>query len=192
MSFWFRKSFKFGPGRVNLSKSGPSLSGGTRGARLSLGARGLNLMAPEPRGSSTGSTWAALRAISVALADRWDLSDKPLTSQYADIIVTAQPTTDQFCQLGFIDLELLSDPIVGHVDVSVRPFRSSNDLSFMNKKSVTIACVARLQLEFRNQSFKLARLHPGMRNLMCLLKMASTVRISSPNACSSRDKLTKS
>ncbi|HYR91606.1 MAG TPA: DUF4236 domain-containing protein [Terriglobia bacterium] len=45
MSFWFRKSFKFGPGRISLSKSGPSLSGGTKGARLTLGARGLNLMA---------------------------------------------------------------------------------------------------------------------------------------------------
>jgi hypothetical protein len=42
MAFRFRKSFKVLPGvRVNLSKSGTSLSAGTRGASFNIGKKGV-------------------------------------------------------------------------------------------------------------------------------------------------------
>ncbi|RDI75342.1 Protein of unknown function (DUF4236) [Gaiella occulta] len=41
MAFGFRKSFKVAPGlRLNVSKRGPSLSAGPRGAKVSVNARG--------------------------------------------------------------------------------------------------------------------------------------------------------
>ncbi|GGA81759.1 DUF4236 domain-containing protein [Puia dinghuensis] len=40
MSFNFRKSIKFGPGRLTFSKSGVSYSIGTKGARITTGPRG--------------------------------------------------------------------------------------------------------------------------------------------------------
>jgi hypothetical protein len=40
MGFYIRKSFKIGPLRLNLSKSGLGASVGTKGARLGLSARG--------------------------------------------------------------------------------------------------------------------------------------------------------
>lgn len=40
MGFYIRKSFKIGPLRLNLSKSGLGASVGTRGARLGLRAKG--------------------------------------------------------------------------------------------------------------------------------------------------------
>lgn len=40
MGFYFRKSLKFGPFRVNFSKSGIGLSAGVKGARISKGPRG--------------------------------------------------------------------------------------------------------------------------------------------------------
>lgn len=40
MGWSFRRSVKFGPLRVNLSRSGVSLSGGVRGARVNVGPRG--------------------------------------------------------------------------------------------------------------------------------------------------------
>jgi hypothetical protein len=40
MGFFFRKSIKFGPIRLNLSKSGIGVSGGITGARISTGPRG--------------------------------------------------------------------------------------------------------------------------------------------------------
>ena len=40
MGFFFRKSFRLGPVRLNLSKSGLGISGGVKGARLGLSARG--------------------------------------------------------------------------------------------------------------------------------------------------------
>jgi Protein of unknown function (DUF4236) len=43
MGFFFRKSFKFGPLRVNLSKSGIGVSAGVKGARISTGPRGTEL-----------------------------------------------------------------------------------------------------------------------------------------------------
>ena len=43
MGFSFRKSLKFGPLRVNLSKSGVGLSTGVKGARVSKGPRGTYL-----------------------------------------------------------------------------------------------------------------------------------------------------
>lgn len=43
MGWGFRKSFKFGPMRVNLSKSGIGLSAGIKGARISAGPRGTHL-----------------------------------------------------------------------------------------------------------------------------------------------------
>jgi hypothetical protein len=45
MGFFFRKSFRLGPGRVSLSKSGPSFSAGIKGARIGVGARGAYLSA---------------------------------------------------------------------------------------------------------------------------------------------------
>lgn len=43
MGWGFRKSFKFGPMRLNLSKSGIGLSAGVKGARVSVGPRGTHL-----------------------------------------------------------------------------------------------------------------------------------------------------
>jgi len=40
MGFYFRKSLKFGPFRVNFSKSGIGVSAGVKGARISKGPRG--------------------------------------------------------------------------------------------------------------------------------------------------------
>jgi hypothetical protein len=42
MGFYFRKSVKMGPFRVNFSKSGVGLSVGGRGARVGVDARGRN------------------------------------------------------------------------------------------------------------------------------------------------------
>jgi DNA segregation ATPase FtsK/SpoIIIE, S-DNA-T family len=43
MGFFLRKSIKFGPIRINLSKSGIGVSGGIKGARISTGPRGTQL-----------------------------------------------------------------------------------------------------------------------------------------------------
>ena len=43
MAFYLRKSFKAGPLRLNLSKSGLGLSGGVTGARVGVNSRGLYL-----------------------------------------------------------------------------------------------------------------------------------------------------
>ena len=43
MGFFYRKSIKLGPFRVNLSKSGIGVSAGVRGARVSTGPRGTYL-----------------------------------------------------------------------------------------------------------------------------------------------------
>jgi S-DNA-T family DNA segregation ATPase FtsK/SpoIIIE len=43
MGFFLRKSIKFGPFRINLSKSGIGMSGGIKGARISAGPRGTQL-----------------------------------------------------------------------------------------------------------------------------------------------------
>jgi hypothetical protein len=40
MGLFFRKSFKLGPARMNLSKSGLGVSAGIRGARVGIGPRG--------------------------------------------------------------------------------------------------------------------------------------------------------
>jgi len=40
MGLYLRKSFRVGPLRFNLSKSGIGLSGGVKGARLGVGPRG--------------------------------------------------------------------------------------------------------------------------------------------------------
>jgi hypothetical protein len=40
MGFYFRKSFKLGPVRFNLSKSGVGLSAGVKGARVGVDAKG--------------------------------------------------------------------------------------------------------------------------------------------------------
>ncbi len=45
MGFYLRKSFSFGPARVNLSNSGLGLSVGVKGARLSVGPRGTQFNA---------------------------------------------------------------------------------------------------------------------------------------------------
>lgn len=43
MPFYFRRSVKFGPVRVNFSKSGIGASSGVRGARVSVGPRGTRI-----------------------------------------------------------------------------------------------------------------------------------------------------
>lgn len=43
MGFFLRKSIKFGPFRINLSKSGIGVSGGIKGARISAGPKGTQL-----------------------------------------------------------------------------------------------------------------------------------------------------
>jgi S-DNA-T family DNA segregation ATPase FtsK/SpoIIIE len=43
MGFFLRKNIKFGPFRINLSKSGIGVSGGIKGARISAGPRGTQL-----------------------------------------------------------------------------------------------------------------------------------------------------
>src|SRR6266508_4445181 len=43
MGWFFRKSAKFGPFRLNLSKSGIGVSAGIKGARVSTGPRGTYL-----------------------------------------------------------------------------------------------------------------------------------------------------
>ena len=43
MGWGFRKSIKFGPMRVNFSKSGIGVSAGVKGARVSVGPRGTHL-----------------------------------------------------------------------------------------------------------------------------------------------------
>jgi len=40
MGFYYRKSVKFGPFRLNFSKSGIGVSAGVKGARISTGPRG--------------------------------------------------------------------------------------------------------------------------------------------------------
>lgn len=41
MGFSFRKSFRIGPARLNLSKSGIGISAGVKGARVGVGPRGV-------------------------------------------------------------------------------------------------------------------------------------------------------
>ena len=43
MGLFLRKSIKFGPFRINLSKSGIGVSGGIKGARISAGPKGTQL-----------------------------------------------------------------------------------------------------------------------------------------------------
>lgn len=45
MGFYLRKSFKMGPMRLNVSKSGLGVSAGVKGARISVGPRGTYLNA---------------------------------------------------------------------------------------------------------------------------------------------------
>ena len=45
MGFYLRKSFKMGPMRLNVSKSGLGVSAGVKGARISAGPRGTYLNA---------------------------------------------------------------------------------------------------------------------------------------------------
>jgi hypothetical protein len=58
MGFNFRKSIRIAPGvRINLSKGGISLSGGTRGASINLGRRGVKTTLGAP---GTGFSWSKL------------------------------------------------------------------------------------------------------------------------------------
>jgi hypothetical protein len=72
MGFRFRKSFKLGPVRLNLSKSGVGASVGVRGARIGVGPRGARVNVGIP---GTGIGWeqrisggASPRANELALA----------------------------------------------------------------------------------------------------------------------------
>jgi hypothetical protein len=103
MGFYIRKSFKFGPLRLNLSKSGLGASVGTKGARLGLSAKGklythlgrwglyhrqdLGSVNPHPATSSKGIGFWILIALGilfalvfvlslVSAADRLDVFDQ--------------------------------------------------------------------------------------------------------------------
>jgi hypothetical protein len=84
MGFYIRKSFKLGPLRLNLSKSGLGASVGTKGARLGLSTKGklythlgrwglyhrqdLGSVNPQPATSSKGIGFWILIALSILLA----------------------------------------------------------------------------------------------------------------------------
>ena len=84
MGFYIRKSFKIGPLRLNLSKSGLGASVGTKWARLGLSAKGklyghlgrgglyqrqdLGSVDPEPSSSSKGIGFWILIALGVLFA----------------------------------------------------------------------------------------------------------------------------
>lgn len=58
MSFRFRKSLRIAPGiSLNLSKSGPSVSVGPRGAKINASRRGLRATVSVP---GTGFSWSKL------------------------------------------------------------------------------------------------------------------------------------
>ncbi len=58
MSFRFSRSIRILPGvRINLSKSGPSISVGARGASVNIGKRGVRTTASAP---GTGVSWSKL------------------------------------------------------------------------------------------------------------------------------------
>jgi hypothetical protein len=50
MGFYLRKSFRMGPMRLNLSKSGLGLSGGLTGARLGINSQGRTYVHGGRRG----------------------------------------------------------------------------------------------------------------------------------------------
>jgi hypothetical protein len=84
MGFYIRKSFKIGPLRLNLSKSGLGASVGTKGARLGLSSKGklythlgrwglyhrqeLGSVNPQPATSSKGIGFWILIALGILLA----------------------------------------------------------------------------------------------------------------------------
>lgn len=103
MGFYIRKSFKIGPLRLNLSKSGLGASVGTKGARLGLSSKGklythlgrwgfyhrrdLGSVKEQPGPASTGIGFWILMALGILLvlfiafavvtgADRLDLFDE--------------------------------------------------------------------------------------------------------------------
>ena len=58
MPFSFRKSIRIMPGvRLNLSKSGPSISIGGRGAGVNVGRKGVRTTVSAP---GTGFSWSRL------------------------------------------------------------------------------------------------------------------------------------
>ena len=61
MGFRFRKSLKLGGGfRLNLSKSGVGISGGVKGARVSIGPRGTRTTLSVP---GTGMSYVATKGV---------------------------------------------------------------------------------------------------------------------------------
>jgi hypothetical protein len=105
MGFYIRKSFKIGPLRLNLSKSGLGASVGTKGARLGLSAKGklythfgrwglyhrqdLGSVNPQPATSSKAMGFWILIALGILLAVFIVLS-----------VVTAADRLDVFDQEG--------------------------------------------------------------------------------------------
>jgi hypothetical protein len=82
VGFYFRKSAKLGPVRVNFSKSGIGVSTGVRGARISTGPRGTHINAgwggfyyrqkigPSPYTSKPGPAVSGIRPHSMAASRR--------------------------------------------------------------------------------------------------------------------------
>lgn len=74
MGFRFRKSIKILPGvRINLSKSGPSLSLGGGGATFNVGGRGTRLTLGIP---GTGIYYTTQKSLSKK--DKWVEKDRKL------------------------------------------------------------------------------------------------------------------
>src|SRR4030095_3525577 len=118
MGLYLRKSFRAGPIRFNLSKSGLGISGGVKGARLGVGPRGTyvhagrhglyyrkHLSSSHARAQSTadGQGYAGLLFVFVAIGlgvwlFRW-LLDNPAVLIAGIAIAIAIPATGWFIRL---------------------------------------------------------------------------------------------
>jgi type II secretory pathway pseudopilin PulG len=92
MGFRFRKSFKMGPLRLNLSKSGVGASLGVRGARIGVGPRGARLNVGIP---GTGIGWE--QRASLAAANQRAVTNTPTSGM-------SPSTAGCFGCLGFVVL----------------------------------------------------------------------------------------
>lgn len=96
MGFFLRKSIKFGPFRINLSKSGIGVSGGIKGARisagprdsqLSLGRKGLYYRKQLSTRTVRGGGWLA-RLIAYFLPPKQITTIEPLEASPSERIAT--------------------------------------------------------------------------------------------------------
>lgn len=68
MGFFYRKSVRFGPFRVNLSKSGVGASVGTRGIRTGVSARGRRYTTFSIPGTGVGYRTSSSKGAGCMLA----------------------------------------------------------------------------------------------------------------------------